>query len=306
MKTFLKRAIKLNLIVALSMLTFACGSSDGDGVPQAVITIENAEVLALDAYYGGYSNANLPDSKSVAIGRSNAQTMLKVGALLKNLLETTDFRATTDSKSKSVETVYGACGGDMDVSYTEDISTATLTMDMHSFCEDGVTMSGTMSVVVYFTDPNDTFEATSMVITFSNTEVAESDYSILINGTAVFDFLSDTKSKLTLNQTIKDQSNSKVYSYDNYTTLEVIKEDRVEAHISGNLINPDYGMIIISTPITISGNSYDYPDSGELLIKGANGTSAVLYFLSSSTYYLECDTGGDGTYDWKSAVLYWN
>lgn len=306
MKTSLKRVIKLTVIASLSVFIFACGDSDGDGVNRtpAEVTSDNAEILVLEAYSGGYSDVNLPDSKSMPEKQGHVQQILNVGDILKKLQETTYFTDTSETNSKGREKVYGNCGGEMDASYSEDITTATLTMNMNNYCEDETTMSGSLKAVFSFRNNNGNDEVTSMALTFSNTQILEYDYSIIVNGTATFDSSNMPQVTISMNQTIKDQNSGKLYSYDNYKVQGTVYVETTNIRISGNYINSDYGMVTISTPVIISENS-DGPYSGELLIQGANGTSAVLHFINSSIYSVECDADGDGTYDWDSGTRNW-
>jgi hypothetical protein len=81
--------------------------------------------------------------------------------------------------------------------------------------------------------------------------------------------------------------------------------------ISGRYYDPDYGYVEVYTegPLRIDDGD-DWPSDGVLVVTGDTGiaggsTMARLTALSSTTYQVEADTNGDGTYDWDSGVLYW-
>ena len=85
----------------------------------------------------------------------------------------------------------------------------------------------------------------------------------------------------------------------------------VNVEVSGKYYDSDYGYVTITTltPLCIYYND-SFPSDGVFVITGDTGigggsTKAQLTVLSSTTYQVEADTNGDGTYDWNSGVLDW-
>jgi hypothetical protein len=111
---------------------------------------------------------------------------------------------------------------------------------------------------------------------------------------------------MTMNVNVKDNTDGKVYWMDNYFITDIYYDTYDETEISGNFYSPDYGYVTLSTQEAfITLDEDDYPSQGILIATGAGGTTARLTVLSATTYHVEADTNGDGTYEYDSGTLYW-
>lgn len=81
--------------------------------------------------------------------------------------------------------------------------------------------------------------------------------------------------------------------------------------ISGTYYDHDHGYVSVSTTTPfILYSGYDHPSQGVLIIDGRTGiaggsTKARLTAITASTYRVEADTNGDGSYDWNSGTVNW-
>jgi hypothetical protein len=110
-----------------------------------------------------------------------------------------------------------------------------------------------------------------------------------------------------------DNSTGEVYWVRDYTmTVTEVAYYAVTFEISGSFYDPDYGFVLLSTPVPfLIDYDDDWPSEGVLVLTGDTGIAggsieAQLTALSSITYRVEADTNGDGFYDWNSGVLYWS
>jgi hypothetical protein len=93
---------------------------------------------------------------------------------------------------------------------------------------------------------------------------------------------------------------------EDYLITDLSGDSEEDIEISGKFYSPDYGYVTLSTQQTfIILTDDDYPSEGVLIATGVGGTQARLTALSSTTYKVEADTNGDGTYEYDSDALSW-
>ena len=111
----------------------------------------------------------------------------------------------------------------------------------------------------------------------------------------------------TMDGYFKDETAGKVYWAKGYSLNIFEYPGRIEVEIFGTFYHPDYGYVTVSTPdpfIVYDGDGW--PNSGTLLMVGANNTKAKLTAIDETRCRIEADTDGDGVYDWDSGSLYWS
>ena len=76
---------------------------------------------------------------------------------------------------------------------------------------------------------------------------------------------------------------------------------------SGRYYDLDEGYVVVSTdsPFRVYDGD-DWPSEGVLVVTGDGSTKARLTVLTSTTFRVEADTDGDGSYDFDSGDLNWS
>lgn len=129
--------------------------------------------------------------------------------------------------------------------------------------------------------------------------------SVTMGGEMSFDVTSSPY-VLTMTLLIRNNHTNQVHWVRNYRITITEDIDCADIEMSGTFYHPDYGYVTLSTsePLRLCGSD-DYPSSGILLVTGKNGTKARLTCHSSTTYQVETDTNGDGSYDFDTGVSNW-
>ncbi len=331
----MKRQRKLHdaLLSIVTLLIFfmvgGCGGGGGGGggggtptgsfsglTTQAVITEENSTDLMGGAFMGGEAGSSMSVFGSVQVQPSQGSRhpititfsrMIMQAVNNWNLSSQTDVPATASALIPDLDmTDYGECGGSYTIGgdvnpLTGDISNGTLVYE--GYCDAGVTLSGTVS----FSGQMDLItEEMNLDFTFNDLIVTESDISGTIAGTAAYDVGIDTGSMTFKDIYIHDNLLDKTYWFKDFVVAGTDESSSYSMTIDGRYYDPDYGYIDFSTeePFTILTDD-ENPSAGVLIALGGDGTKARLTALSSTTYMIEADTNGDGTFEWTSEVLYW-
>ena len=117
---------------------------------------------------------------------------------------------------------------------------------------------------------------------------------------------SGTQVAVDMDFVLRDSTNAKTYWVNNFNLTLWNRTSYIEFSTSGRYYNPDYGYIDVSTPTTFKINTTaQNPYDGILLVTGNSATKAKLTALSATTYKVEADTNGDGTYEWTSGTKNW-
>ena len=198
-------------------------------------------------------------------------------------------------------TIFGDCGGN--ASYIFQINDVAGTFDgsmtFLSFCDDGVTISG--QTIVYGTFDTDTDELLTFTINFDN---LESDY-ITLDGEISVD-LTMIPYVVTMNYYGTDNASDKVYWIRDYKLTLTEFSNSTEVELTGRLYHPDYGYVVLTTPVLfVIYDSDDFPSDGSLVLSGASGTKAELIAIDYLNCECKSDSDGDGAYDWESGVISW-
>lgn len=278
----------------------------------ASISDGNAQALATGAYTNGNTGYAMSTITALQAG-DNEQigypVLLKVSNMLTDSLEQVDFRTGSGadgSRTTVTESVVGDCGGTgaYTINFNDGTGVFSGSFTFTNYCNQGTTITGgvTFSGTV---DVNN-----NMLLSFSFSFVAltvsSAGDSLTLGGTLSIDTVG-SPSTLTLDVFVRyNTDGNPVYWVRDYTLIVTEGSGFVDLQISGIFYNPVEGYVTVSTDTPISVNDGDdYPSSGVLVITGGGDTKAKLTFVSSTTYRVEADTDGDGTYDYNSGDLLW-
>ena len=330
MKSTLKimRMVSISSMILFAMLLAACGGGGGDGgatvetpgisytglTTPATIDEDNAEDLAAGAFEGGSMGAAMGGLGAIETGEGGhiaCPRMLKVSQVLEDSLRQVDLISRSDGTfigavTTESGTVHGDCGGSGSYTISIDDQTGEFsgTLDFSSYCDGEVIISGATSFSGEI--DVDTGDILKFNFSFDNLTGTLGTDSFTLNGNISFD-VTASPATMTMAMLLQDNSTGKVYWLRDYTMTATEGANYVDVELSGRYYDPDYGYVNITTntPFRIYDGD-DWPSEGVLVITGDGNTRARLTVLSSTTYQIEADTNGDGSYDWDSGVLNWS
>ena len=308
--------------IATSFIFVGCGGGGGGNdesdvtytgiTSQALINENNAQEMsagAFEAANSGMATIQLPASIQQQPGDYEnvpGFQALKLPLVLKNAIvsaEVTNLSARFFTSAVETEsgTIYGNCGGQATYIFemNDDAGTFNGSMTFLSYCDNGVTISGQTNVYGTFDTVAD--EPLTFTITFDN---LESDH-ITLDGEISID-LTMVPFVVTMNYYGTDNVSDKVYWIRDYTLIITEVNDITEVELTGRFYHPDYGYVVLTTPVLfVIYEGDDFPSDGSLVLSGANGTKAELNAIDY--LYCECksDSDGDGVYDWESGAMLW-
>lgn len=322
----------LTLTAALCLVITGCGGSDGEGGSEphltysglttpALITEDNAEALAYSALNAGASSSSfshiaaLDEIAPVAV-HSNQGFLFNLVMGLDSGMGKIDFLPVpVQNLSAAVESdtgsINGACGGS--ASYHIQLNTSTGTfngsMTFSGYCESGMTINGSTDfygVVNMITEELDSF-----TLSFNYLTATDGSDSMAMDG-EIYMGVSGSATMATLDMMIQESGSARVYKIENYQVDITDGNLYTDISINGRFYDPDYGYVDIET--TTAFRVYegdDYPDFGEMLLTGENGsrghpTWAQIAALSSIQCQVIADTNGDGNYDYDSGPMNWS
>ncbi len=309
-----------SLAAVMTLVLFACGGGGGSGdsagggsvtsginytgeTRMAVITEDNATDLALGSYQSGQSGAASANPLASLSQQQPDQQLpsrtLSLSGALRGIAGRLDIvgnlsPSTSRELAHESDTVSGPCGGRALVSMTGDTETGTFngSIDMQSYCEDDVTMTGGIDLSGRINLYTATF--TRLDMTFNSLDVEACGDRFTTTGNLGYAF-GGSEETLTMNMLLREASSGKVYRVADqvYTYLSGYSYEQLS--ISGRYYDPDHGYAELSTPepLRIYRNEY-WPSAGVLLAQGDNGTSARLTTFAGGTFQVEADTTGDG------------
>lgn len=324
----------LALIAVLCFALIGCGGGGGDGdggsephltysglTTPALITEDNAAALAYSALNAGASSSsftNIAALNDIAPLTDDAHPGFLFGLIkgLDNGIEKIDYLTVpVQDLSSAMESdsgsINGTCGGS--ASYNIEINTSTGAfngaMTFHSYCEEGATINGSADfygVVNMITEELDSF-----TLSFNYLSATDGSDSMAMDG-EIYMVVSGASIMATMDMMIQESGSDRVYKIENYQMDITEGYPYTDISINGRLYDPDYGYVDIET--TTSFQVYDgedYPDSGEMLLTGENGSAggatwAQLTALSSTQCQVIADTDGDGVSDYDSGAINWS
>lgn len=310
------------ILLVLSLAVYACGGGGGgsssgiayNGITtQATITDDNATEVTTGAYLGGVIGTSVGIIGSVQETKTNHPPLLfLLTRTLEKSIRRIDMHAppsVVESGTVSTEsgTEQGSCGGSATYSYRADDVTGEVsgTYTFNNYCEDGVILDGSTGFSA--TVDLSTDELTDYASTFDRFSVTIEDDSFTIDGDVTYFFPSSTSFTATIEMRIRDGASGDVLWLNNYEMSFTEGDSYDQLSVSGRYYDPDYGYVNLSTSSTTPLRFYSgyYPSQGVMFCAGKN-SAARFTALSSTTFKVEADTDGDGSYDdWASGTLEW-
>lgn len=326
------RTIALIPVAILGLaIILASGGGDGDGdgdditytglTTQALITATNAKPLGEVAFLGATvgSSVSVANVQSAPQDETRNASVVTIVRALHTVVNKIDVTSALDSIPIGwVETLSesGNCGGT--VSGTLDVNEATETstgsLVFANYCltptgdpADGFTMNG--NVGFNGTCDPATFNPTTQwcdfidyTMTFTNLNTRGFGESQTIKGTLA-SAITLTGYETTMNMLLHDDNANVTFKFANYL-IKVTEDspmpgiDSIE--VSGNAYHPDYGYVVVltTTPAQFPSDFLGQPESGDVLLTGADGTvgptTATFTFTGFNTFTITVDTDGDG------------
>lgn len=305
---------RLACLLILSSL-IGCGGGSSSSSPYtgittaAVITPANADNIVRGAYQGGDTGASLvgPLGATTRETRNvSAAGLPKVLSIVQGLKEITEkaFRQRFTSGSVAPRTivsisgtVYDGYGGS--VSYTLSVEnlrggfTGSFTATNYRG-DGGGTFSGTMTVSGTYNLFADEFDEIN--ITLSAITVADDSSSVAVSGSV--HLLNGNPATGSMSVYLTDNGTGKTDWIESLTIGVTEGAGYTEATLSGKIYLHDYGFVGVSTPTPFhypAGSTY--PSSGTMIVTGASNGRARLTVSDSTTYIVDVDADGDGTYE---------
>lgn len=307
--------VSVGLLVLLASLLSACSSGGGGGAnlsytgasTAAVLSVDNAETLALESFSSGHNAAGTSDLGALSGVTSHVSSGPDAGlnaARLFRLLHKAAGAAIITSGGggqqtlvslQRSETISGSCGGSVSNSMT--INDATLDISLTSvfknYCEGGVTISGNMSLTLILDAASVDYGL--MTMTFINLRFRADGESVAMSGNMRFSYY-DSVPVLTTNMLIQDAT-GKVFKIENMiiTMAEGVdgSGDYLDISMEGRFYDPDYGYVelVTTTPMRVYYLTDNWPSAGSYVLIGANAATVTMT-ADAVGYTLELDLDG--------------
>lgn len=325
--------VTIALFGIISILGTGGGGGGGNGVKpviytglttHALITVTNAKPLGEAAFLGavGGSSVSVASVQSAPQDETRNTSVVSIVRALHTAVKEIGVTTVLDSFPVGwIETisVSGNCGGTLSGSLEVNEATETFTSSFvfDNYCltptgnaADGITMHGNAGLdgvcdPATFNITTQSCDFIDYTMTFTNLNSRGYGESQTMNGT-LSSAITLTGYETTLNMDLRDDNPDVTFRFDNY--LIQVSEDSPMPGIdsivvSGDAYHPDYGYAVVSTitPAQLPSGSLGPPESGELLLTGADGTvgptTATFTFTGFNTFTIAIDTDGDGTTD---------
>lgn len=294
------RIQNLVLLLVVAVVMTACGgggSSDGSSggsnstynglTTQATLTDDNAQEMALDAYFTGYSGNFLGASLTEDQPPLQAQ-ISSVG--LSQIIHDTIYATTPTETVRALinEPVDGPDGGVVQVTgdYNETTETFSGTYTYTNWQSGNLTINGQMTVYINgFYSTESTIEVNCRNLTIT----VEGVSSAVLNGTLAYE-INGSAQTVSLDLVTTEGSGVQCM-VDGY---ELAVTSSGDTTINGVFYHSDYGYVTVVTTQVITSDSNGFPNGGVIEITGADNTRATVTFApGSATIVADCDGDGD-------------
>jgi hypothetical protein len=316
----------------LAALVGCGGGGDGSDEPvppiyigstsQAAITTTNASELTANVVTSDDSATTILGASSVSGGatRNQGSGLINVVQRLSRILRDTVLSPDQASSARRPVTAAipvdqtdlcdGGSGSVRTSGTLNDNSTGTLAVSFNSCLVDGTTLSGPATLRVDavaspFPSPTD------YTLSFIILNLRGPGLSIDAGGTLRTQVQSgpDTET-ITANVVSRNNNTGETAKTENLVFIDVYPNTfigtPVTSNVSGKVFDQVHGYVEITTPILLVFGTQTqlYPDSGQLLLTGAAGSTIRATATSSAMVQLELDPDGVGGVD-NTAMLKW-
>ena len=311
------------IVIGLAFAFAACSGGGGGGnsgggtsgpsysglTTPAQIDESNAEEIAGGAFATGLIGdgmVGLSVDQQIESYHIRNFRSVKVPIIFSDSLNLVDFssassggiQTATQTQSDIIE---GSCGGAMSYSVSVDDAQGTFngSFAFSDYCNDGTTISGAARFSGQMdVESGDFIEA---IFSFDNLSGGE----LILDGQILIDF-AGTPNVVTFNAYGQDPVTGAVFWIQNYSITIEEFAGFVEIEMIGTFYHPDFGYVTLATPEPLVLHDGDeWPESGALIVAGANDSKAKLTAIDDLTCTVEVDRDGDGTYEWDSDIISW-
>ncbi len=289
---------------------------------QAAITPANAVAITMAGLKGVSSFSYLGDL---------LKTSASVTPSLKDVpqsLEEAHARALNsihNLQAANTDTFYGNCGGSLSYSLDFNQNTGNIggSFSADKYCNNGLHVDGSGTLSGSLAASGSTLNV-SLTATVNPTTITTDSEDITLKGTLTA-HANGTSSNLNAGATgdflNRDNLLGEVYWANNFVlTLTDLPSSlpgvgsglptgSVGFTMTGRYYHPAYGYVDMTSdgPFTVANSSSSGTSgitfSGSLIANGANGTKCKLTPNGTSSFTVQVDTNGDGSYDWNSGTL---
>jgi hypothetical protein len=140
----------------------------------------------------------------------------------------------------------------------------------------------------------------SIHFTLSAVTVADASSNVTVSGSV--DLLNGNPATGTVTLYLTDNVTGKTDWIDDFTINVTEGLGYTDATLSGKIYLHDHGFVVISTSTPfhfLAGSTY--PSSGTMIVTGASNGRAKLTVVNSTSYTVDVDADGDGTYETSSS-----
>ena len=311
--------IRLRLL-AVTLLAFsliACGGGGGSSssspysgiTTAAVITETNADNIVRSSYQGGDTSTTFVGKLSAStsetqnISAANRPIVLSIVQVLKEVSgkvwsqQSTSGGVSPRAIVSVSGTIHDGSGGSLSftLSVTDLTGAFTGLFTFNNYHGDsGGTFSGTVNVSGTYNIGTSSFE--HIHFTLVAVTVTDASSSVTVSGSV--DLLNGNPATGTVTLYLTDNGTGKTDWIDNFTITVTEGVGYADATFSGKIYLHDYGFVMISTsdPFHFPAGS-THPSSGTMIVTGASNGSAKLTISNTTSYTVDVDANGDGTYE---------
>ena len=318
------RLFKSNVTIAIVLLIFIGGCSGGggggndgnDGITYSGLTnqVEVNELNAEDVSGGAFGAGLIGDGMmGFSLDARSDEALVEefrtatLPAILRDSLYLIDFNSPSAGAFQAAletvsATINGNCGGSMSYSVSADDLRGDFSgsFSFSQYCNDGTTINGRAEFDGRINVGTDEFiEAT---LSFDNL----SGGGLTLSGDIDIDFTS-SPDVISFNAYGQDSGTGKVYWIRDYTITIDEGAGSTQVEMSGRFYHPDYGYVTLTTTAAfVLHDGDEWPNSGNLVVAGANNSKARITAIDNTNCYVEADIDGDDAYEWDSGTLNWD
>jgi len=286
-----------------------------DGLTTPVeITEDNADNICVGAYTG-MQRGSATNFIAIAPGEVENMKAISRGVMIIELLDRIDIASIVSRRTLSAETITetlpGNCGGRATLTGTGNEQTGVVSgnIQFNSFCNDGLTMSGSVGFTMQINMSTSQIQSLSM--TYNSVLCTYDSESFSLNGNSnIIVSYSENSISLTMDMVTTDSTTNKTYWFKDYT-ITTAGGYQTSVKISGTYYDPDYGYVNFSTTEDFIVSSVSgFPTDGTMVLEGAAGSAGgntKAKLIAYPTFFeVHADTNGDGEYDYYSGQLSWS
>jgi len=315
----MKRGVEIiSVLSVLFVLSLSSCGGGGGGTPgasspysgittAAAITDNNADAIARGAFAGSDLGASTvgtlaparPGDGERAAGRPAAVTLVRLLSQAANtaLPAPASVRAPAPRAMVTVDnTLFDGMGGTVHFVLSVDDQTGTFTgtFAFTNFHGDaGGILDGAVAVSGAITQ-----DSMHILFNFQSVRIVDGVDDVTAWGTVNLTAVTDGAGA-TLNLVFTDNVTRKTVWLSNYTVSVTIGTGSDEIRMSGRIYLHDYGYVDFQTE---SGFVYPalstQPTSGVMTVTGSNNCRARFTVVDATTYKVELDADGNGSYEW--------